>query len=79
MTIDLSPRESQVMQMISEGYTTEFIAYQLGISVKVVRGYVNNVLHKLDAHCREEAIAKLVALGLVTVNVKLTFEPLTTI
>ena len=63
--IELSPREAQVMQMIADGYTTDFIAYQLGITAHKVRDYVDVVLHELDVHCREEAVAILVKLDMV--------------
>ena len=67
--VHLSPREKQVMQMIADGLTVEFIAYQLGITSGVVRLYTSQVRHKLDAQCTTAAVAKCVQLGIIHVNV----------
>jgi len=67
--VSLSPREQQIMQMIADGYTVEFAAYQLGISKGTARLYTNQARRKLDAPSTSCAVAKCVQLGLVQVNV----------
>ena len=69
MTIRLSPREVQVMQLLAEGYTQDFSARQLGITRGTLRGYVSSVHRKLDCDSTLSAVAKCVALGLVQINI----------
>jgi PAS domain S-box-containing protein len=61
----LTPRESQVLKHLCDGYTTGEIATLLSISVPTVRNHVEHILHKLHAHSRLEAVAVGRRLGLV--------------
>jgi len=61
----LTPRESQVLKHLCDGYTTSEIATLLSISVPTVRNHVEHILHKLHAHSRLEAVAVGRRLGLV--------------
>jgi DNA-binding CsgD family transcriptional regulator len=61
----LSRREGEVLQLASKGMSTSQIAELLQISERTVYYYVGNILTKLDAANRHEAIAKAVARGLV--------------
>ena len=72
--IHLYPREIEVMQLISEGLTVEFIAYQLGISKGMTQNYISSVHKKTDSCSNAQAVAKLVKLGLVTVNCWISLE-----
>ena len=74
MSIRLSPREVQVMQLLAEGYTQDFSARQLGITRGTLRGYISSVHRKLDCDSTLSAVAKCVALGLIAVNVTLYLE-----
>jgi DNA-binding NarL/FixJ family response regulator len=53
---DLSPRESEILQLIAEGYTNKQIAEVLCISVKTVQSHRNNLMIKLNLHDRGELI-----------------------
>ncbi len=61
----LTPRESQVLKHLCDGYATSEIATLLSISVPTVRNHVEHILHKLHAHSRLEAVAVGRRLGLV--------------
>jgi DNA-binding NarL/FixJ family response regulator len=53
----LTPRERQVLELLSRGRTNEHIARTLVLSEKTVRNLVSIVLTKLDASSRAEAVA----------------------
>ena len=59
-TIHLTPRESQVLQMVTLGKTNKAIAYELGISEQTVKNYVSELLFKLDAESRTQLAIKTV-------------------
>lgn len=52
----LSQRESEVLQLIAEGYTNKQIAEILCISIKTVQSHRNNLMAKLNLHDRGELI-----------------------
>jgi NarL family two-component system response regulator LiaR len=53
----LTPREWEVIDLLAERRTTDQIADQLVLSTETVRSHVKNILRKLDARSREEAVA----------------------
>jgi NarL family two-component system response regulator LiaR len=53
----LTPREWEVIDLLAETKTTDQIAEQLVLSTETVRSHVKNILRKLDARSREEAVA----------------------
>lgn len=52
----LTPRESTVLDLLGDGVAPKQVAYRLGISVHTCRGYVKNILRKLDSHSVLEAV-----------------------
>ena len=52
----LSPREREVLGLISEGFANAEIAERLGISDKTVRNHVSNLFDKLGVWTRAQAI-----------------------
>jgi DNA-binding NarL/FixJ family response regulator len=52
----LSPREREVLALISEGLANAEIAGRLGISDKTVRNHVSNLFDKLGVWSRAQAI-----------------------
>ena len=54
---DLTTREAEVLELIAEGLTNGDIATRLFISVNTVRNHVQNILAKLDAHSKLEALS----------------------
>jgi two-component system response regulator NreC len=54
---DLTPREIEVLHLISEGYSTRELAGVLGISPHTVREYRMRILNRLGVHSIGHAIA----------------------
>ncbi len=52
----LTPRETEVLGRMARALDNEAIAAQLGISIATVRVHVQNVIEKLGAHSRLEAV-----------------------
>lgn len=52
----LTPRESEVLQLIAEGYSNKQIAEILCISIKTVQAHRLNLMSKLDLHNRADLI-----------------------
>ncbi len=61
----LTPREQQVLELMAQGLDTRAIADQLVVSYTTVRGYIQNVLAKLGAHSKLEAVARAGELGIL--------------
>jgi DNA-binding NarL/FixJ family response regulator len=53
----LSSRELDVLRLIADGRTAEYIGHQLGISAETVRTHVYRILRKLNARDRAHAVA----------------------
>ena len=62
----LSPRELQVLQLLSEGLSNRDVAQQLGISRHTAKFHVNAILDKLGATTRTEAVVLAARSGLLT-------------
>ena len=63
--ISLTPRETQVLQLLALGYCNKSIARNLGIGVGTVKTYLKGVYSKLGATARTEAVAIASCHGLV--------------
>ena len=61
----LARREREVLQLMAQGLDNRAIAERLAISFTTARGYVQNVLEKLGAHSKLEAVARASQLGLL--------------
>ena len=61
----LTPREREVLVLIAAAADVERIARELKISVNTARGYIQNILEKLSAHSRLEAVVRATELGLL--------------
>lgn len=53
----LSPRQTDVLELVSLGLSNDDIAYKLGISAPVVRDYLKAIFAKIGAANRAEAVA----------------------
>jgi DNA-binding NarL/FixJ family response regulator len=62
---DLRPREVEVLGLLAAGLVNKEIAQQLGVTLNTVRNHVQNVLYKLQAHSKLEAVATAVREGIV--------------
>jgi len=61
----LTPREREVLALMASAADAERIAGELRISVNTARGYIQNILEKLSAHSRLEAVVRATELGLL--------------
>jgi DNA-binding NarL/FixJ family response regulator len=61
----LTPREQEVLQLLSLGLSNKAIAGRLDISEHTAKFHVNAILAKLGAGSRAEAIVRAARLGLV--------------
>jgi DNA-binding CsgD family transcriptional regulator len=55
--VRLSPREQEVLELVAEGYSNAMIATRLHLSENTVKTYVENLLNRLNARNRAEAVA----------------------
>lgn len=62
---DLTPRELEVLELLAAGASNEVLVSNLGISRNTVRNHVQNLLTKLGAHSRLEAVALATREGLL--------------
>jgi DNA-binding NarL/FixJ family response regulator len=62
---DLTLREHEMLQLMAAGLGTKEISEQLELSLHTIRNHVQNVLAKLDAHSKLEAVAIAAREGLV--------------
>jgi DNA-binding CsgD family transcriptional regulator len=61
----LTRREEEVLRLISDGAGTREIADTLSISLNTVRTHVRNLLHKMHARSRLEAVVRALQTGLL--------------
>lgn len=53
----LTPRETEVLQRIVAGQSTEGMAREMGVAISTLRSYIKSILAKLGAHSRLQAAA----------------------
>ncbi len=64
-SIDLTPRELQVLELLSDGLSAKRVAGELGLAVATVRNHIRAILLELGAHSQLEALAKARLHGLL--------------
>jgi DNA-binding NarL/FixJ family response regulator len=57
-TVEVSPREQQILTLLSRGYRYKEIAEQLGIALDTVRSHIRRLYEKLQVTSRTEAVVK---------------------
>lgn len=62
---DLTAREVEILALLAEGLSNQTIAERLVISLHTVRNHVQNVLTKLQAHSKLEAVSIAVREGII--------------
>lgn len=62
----LTPRELQILELISSGASSEAIAADLGMSRHTLRTHVQNILTKLAVHSKTEAVVAAIRTGKIT-------------
>ena len=64
----LTPRETEILQYIAQGYLNKQIAAELGISEQTIKNHVTSILRKLNANARTEAVVVAIRQGLITID-----------
>jgi DNA-binding NarL/FixJ family response regulator len=64
-SVDLTPRESEVLACITQGRSNREIAEELKIAEKTVRIHVSSLLEKMGARDRTQATIYALQRGLV--------------
>ena len=59
----LTPQQTRVLSMISQGLLNKQIAYELSVSEATVKAHVSAVLQKMDVDSRTQAVIQLSKLG----------------
>ena len=62
----LTPRETQVLSLVSAGSTSGDISAELGISRSTVANHKERIFDKLEAKNQAHAVARAVSLGLIS-------------
>ena len=57
-TNGLSPRELEILEMLSEGFLYKEIAEKVGSTYSTVRTHIERIYGKLHVHSRSQAVAK---------------------
>jgi two-component system, NarL family, response regulator len=68
MRTDLTPREIEILKMLSKGPTNKEIGRALGISENTVKNHVNSIIEKLEVSDRTEAATTAIQRGLISVD-----------
>jgi PAS domain S-box-containing protein len=64
-SVQLTPRQLDVLRYVAAGHSTEHIAKTLGISIETVRNHVRGLMGRLGVHSRLEAVIRGHELGIV--------------
>ena len=56
--IRLTPREEEILLLLSRGFVSKEIASKLGVSYETVRDHLKHIYEKLHVHSRGEAVAR---------------------
>jgi DNA-binding NarL/FixJ family response regulator len=64
--ISFPPREIEILKLLADGASTSEAACQLYLSEFAVRDYISNMMKKLNAKNRTEAVAKAIRMGIIS-------------
>lgn len=56
--IRLTPREEEILTLLSKGFVNKEIAVKLGVTYETVRDHLRHIYEKLHVHSRGEAVAR---------------------
>jgi DNA-binding NarL/FixJ family response regulator len=63
--VHLSPREREVLLLLTEGHANREIAIRLNVAHKTVKNHVSNILSKLDTTSRTQAVIHAIRSGII--------------
>ncbi len=64
----LTPRETEILNYIAQGFLNKQIAIELGISEQTIKNHVTSILRKLNANARTEAVVVAIRQGLICIR-----------
>jgi DNA-binding NarL/FixJ family response regulator len=64
----LTPRETEILNYMAQGYFNKQIAVRLSISEQTIKNHITSILRKLDANARTEAVITAIKRGLITLS-----------
>lgn len=64
-SVQLSSREQDVLALVAVGCTNPQIGERLGLERETVKGYLRNIMRKLDAHSRTQAVTRAREIGVL--------------
>ena len=64
---ELTHREIEILNYVAQGYLNKQIASELGISVSTIKSHVSEILSKLNAGDRTEAVVIAIKHGLISI------------
>ncbi|MFC1909675.1 response regulator [Chloroflexota bacterium] len=62
----LTPRETEILKLVGEGFSNRSVGDYLGISERTVKGHFGNIMGKLGVRSRTEAVLEAIKRGLVS-------------
>jgi DNA-binding NarL/FixJ family response regulator len=64
----LTPRETETLKYVAEGYSNKQIAHVLGISEQTIKNHITSILDKLDANDRTHAVVLALRQGWIDIG-----------
>jgi DNA-binding NarL/FixJ family response regulator len=64
----LTPRETEILSYMAQGFLNKQIAVTLNISEQTIKNHITSILRKLDANARTQAVVTAIKRGLITLN-----------
>ena len=64
----LTPRETEILTFMAQGYFNKQIAAMLNISEQTIKNHITSILRKLDANARTEAVVTAIKKGLISLS-----------
>jgi DNA-binding NarL/FixJ family response regulator len=63
--LSLTDRESDVLRLVTKGYSNKVIARELGITISTVKTHLRNIFRKLGVEDRAQVIIKAIKEGII--------------
>jgi DNA-binding NarL/FixJ family response regulator len=60
VSVDLSPREVQILTLLTRGFSYKMISNELAISIDTVRTFIKRIYKKLHVNSMTEAVSKAI-------------------
>jgi len=67
VTSPLTPRETEILNYMAEGYLNKQIADVLSVTEQTIKNHITSILRKLNANARTQAVVIAIRKGLVTI------------